>query len=775
MKLEMVCLYIFYLIVLLKQIQASDKTSINLLVLVPWPDNRISAGWDAGHDLLVGARVARNEINNRTDLLSDYEINLIIAGHEACALAGADMGIINLVKNGISLDTKIAAVLGLYCSSSTKLLSPLANNKAVDLIQLSASNSPIFRQNNNNYPHLWRFLQSASVYAQMMVDLMGLFDWKRAGVIYNAENAFNFGIANSFIEIMHNSPNKELLFNSVLFGTRNNAFFEQAITTIKDRGARVIFVSTSAEQVAKLLCMAALEKLSWPNYVWVIADYRVSDIPGSTFCSDEVLQEVLNGTITSYFSIIPNNRNDSIVSGGTYNDYFQKYYKELKIVAQKYDNTTEDGEYEYSALLYDQVWAFSLALNNSLSLLEAKNLSIANYGFGQREITDILESQLKELDFQGATGKIKFNEYKEVSTNIQIYRNQNDQEIVGFYESGTPFLVNISDPPSDEIERVTILLPQYLSIVVYTLSSLLALLVTINLILMFYLRGHHEIRATSPFLSFLIFAGCYMECLAAILFTAQYSIMLSETVFSLLCNFEVWFGLLGMCLILTTNVLKLARIFRIFNHFGKTGRFWSNISLSLCVLGVCAILCAWFLTWRFADPLVYTSKLFHHTEVVPVYTEVSIYCSCTHYWAWVTISYTLIMFLVFGLVFFAIQTRKINKRNFRDTKKIVAFVFLLTVSLAVLLTTSQVLLLVEEYAYSNFTFSLTFLSVCFICQVSLFVPKTFPVAYSRIKNKNTVSSRSVCDEKTRPHTFTRTISRRSRFLSSQLSQAKLMF
>lgn len=771
----MVCLYIFYLIVLLKQIQASDKTSINLLVLVPWPDNRISAGWDAGHDLLVGARVARNEINNRTDLLSDYEINLIIAGHEACALAGADMGIINLVKNGISLDTKIAAVLGLYCSSSTKLLSPLANNKAVDLIQLSASNSPIFRQNNNNYPHLWRFLQSASVYAQMMVDLMGLFDWKRAGVIYNAENAFNFGIANSFIEIMHNSPNKELLFNSVLFGTRNNAFFEQAITTIKDRGARVIFVSTSAEQVAKLLCMAALEKLSWPNYVWVIADYRVSDIPGSTFCSDEVLQEVLNGTITSYFSIIPNNRNDSIVSGGTYNDYFQKYYKELKIVAQKYDNTTEDGEYEYSALLYDQVWAFSLALNNSLSLLEAKNLSIANYGFGQREITDILESQLKELDFQGATGKIKFNEYKEVSTNIQIYRNQNDQEIVGFYESGTPFLVNISDPPSDEIERVTILLPQYLSIVVYTLSSLLALLVTINLILMFYLRGHHEIRATSPFLSFLIFAGCYMECLAAILFTAQYSIMLSETVFSLLCNFEVWFGLLGMCLILTTNVLKLARIFRIFNHFGKTGRFWSNISLSLCVLGVCAILCAWFLTWRFADPLVYTSKLFHHTEVVPVYTEVSIYCSCTHYWAWVTISYTLIMFLVFGLVFFAIQTRKINKRNFRDTKKIVAFVFLLTVSLAVLLTTSQVLLLVEEYAYSNFTFSLTFLSVCFICQVSLFVPKTFPVAYSRIKNKNTVSSRSVCDEKTRPHTFTRTISRRSRFLSSQLSQAKLMF
>ena len=771
----MVCLYIFYLIVLLKEIQASDKTSINLLVLVPWPDNRIYAGWDAGHDLLVGARVARNEINNRTDLLTDYEIDLIIAGHEACALAGADMGIINLVKNGISLDTTIAAVLGLYCSSSTKLLSPLANNKAVDLIQLSASNSPIFQQNSNNYPHLWRFLQSASVYAQMMVELMNSFNWKRAGVIYNAENAFNFGIANSFIEIMNNSPNKELLFNSILFGTRNNAFFEQAITTIKERGARVIFVSTSAEQVAKLLCMAALEKLSWPNYVWVIADYRVCDILGSTFCSDEILMEVLNGTITSYFSIIPNNRNDSLVSGGTYNDYSQKYKEELKIVAREYDNTTEDGEDEYSALLYDQVWAFSLALNNSLSLLEAKNLSIANYGFGQREITDILESQLKELDFQGATGKIKFNENKEVSTNIQIYRNQNGQEIVGFYESGTPFSVNISDPPSDEIEKVTILLPQYLSIIVYTLSSLLALLVTINLILMFYLRGHHEIRATSPFLSFLIFVGCYMECLAAILFTAQYSILLSKTIFSLLCNFEVWFGLLGMCLILTTNVLKLARIFRIFNHFGKTGKFWSNISLSFCVLGMCAILCAWFLTWRFADPLVYTSKLFHHTEVVPVYTEVSVYCSCTHYWVWVTISYTLIMFLVFGLVFFAIQTRKINKRNFRDTKKIVAFVFLLTVSLAVLLTTSQVLLLVEEYAYSNFTFSLTFLSVCFICQVSLFVPKTFPVAYSRIKNKNTVSSRRVCDEKTRPHTFTRTISRRSRFLSSQLSQAKIMF
>ena len=57
-----------------------SKTSVlNVLVLVPWPDSRPYAGWDGGLDLLPGARIAIQEINNRSDILREYTITAIEA------------------------------------------------------------------------------------------------------------------------------------------------------------------------------------------------------------------------------------------------------------------------------------------------------------------------------------------------------------------------------------------------------------------------------------------------------------------------------------------------------------------------------------------------------------------------------------------------------------------------------------------------------------------------------------------------------------------------
>ena len=134
------CIFLFVCCV-----QGSHKVVIHYLLLVPWPDvrNRSHAGYDAGPDLLTGARVAVQEINQRTDLLNRYEIKLIEAGHEACGLAETDLGLQNLVNNSInpSLPHNVVVILGLFCSTSTDALSPVAGREGVDLIQLSASNS----------------------------------------------------------------------------------------------------------------------------------------------------------------------------------------------------------------------------------------------------------------------------------------------------------------------------------------------------------------------------------------------------------------------------------------------------------------------------------------------------------------------------------------------------------------------------------------------------------------------------------------------------------
>ena len=139
---------------------------IDLLVLVPWHHD------SGGLGLLPGARIAAQQINNRTDLLSGYSINIIEAGHEACGITEDYIGLLNLAYHGTNRPVEsrnVAAVLGLFCSTSTASLSAIAGRNDVELLQLSGSNSPVFNQNTDNYPHLWRFLQSVGIYADMMI------------------------------------------------------------------------------------------------------------------------------------------------------------------------------------------------------------------------------------------------------------------------------------------------------------------------------------------------------------------------------------------------------------------------------------------------------------------------------------------------------------------------------------------------------------------------------------------------------------------------------
>ena len=64
---------------------SAETKPIYLLTLVPFPDPLEGGGWDKGLGAISGARVARDAINNRTDLLPGYHIELIVQNVEACS------------------------------------------------------------------------------------------------------------------------------------------------------------------------------------------------------------------------------------------------------------------------------------------------------------------------------------------------------------------------------------------------------------------------------------------------------------------------------------------------------------------------------------------------------------------------------------------------------------------------------------------------------------------------------------------------------------------
>ena len=120
----------------------------------------------------------------------------------------------------------------------------------------------------------------------------------------------------------------------------------------------------------------------------------------------------------------------------------------------------------FESYLYDQVWALSLALNKSLPLLANRNLSIDNYTIGQRKVTDVIEQQLANLSYQGASGWVEFNEHSTISTPIEIFwilKNGVEQH-VGLYNPLSPsgFLANIS---TSQLPRDTY--PEYIVLLTY--------------------------------------------------------------------------------------------------------------------------------------------------------------------------------------------------------------------------------------------------------------------------------------------------------------------
>ena len=660
--------------------------SVQLLVLVPWPSDRDDAGWDVGLDLLAGGRVAVNEINNTTDLLKDYHIELLVPeyGHEACGLRETSQGLVNFVQHSIYPPGQVLAVLGLYCSTSTKEISSLAGHESVQLIQLSAANSPIFDPEINemfhgiacqsDYPHLWRFLTSATVYAYMMMELMNMYSWNdNIVVIHRSDVNFYNVIAQTLID----KVSGRILFDIDL----TILFLNKSLDRIYNEGGRIIFVATTSLDAATLLCEAAERGMLYPDYMWIIADYVLSFLEDAHQCDTSLLHLAVNGSIFSSFSLEPQDKTLSHVNGDTYSAYESKYYEELSIVAEEY-NQTLLGDHQYAGLLYDQVWAFALALNSSIPELSERNLSVTDIGsLGYSEAKDIFEDKLSQLDFIGASGHIRFNNKREVSMSIDVYQVINGQQkSVGNCTVGNDSVMycNITlaeTPPSSELDVVTkfLQLPMTLTIVMHIITALTVVLVTTVMVVFLYNRKRPEIMATSWKLSMLQFFACYLLCIRMILVTLhiEYNhIGHCLIVLSLYVN--------AINLIIVTSFVRVYRVYQIFHNerLRKLGWQYSNgflvfLAIVLSLIPI-VILVPWYSLVDESDVIFSSQPEIEFDGTMRYYLVVE---QC--FWApspiniiFNSIEIVYLDVFIIANIIFASQTSK-SYKNFKNTKKVI--------------------------------------------------------------------------------------------------------
>ena len=741
--LSLQCILLYLVIVQLFPVYSSNEDyPLPVLVLVPHPDPRNDSGWDRGLELIPAARVAVKEINNHTNLLPGYKIQLIEASSDACSVIITGKSLINLSTYTLSTSRpdNAIAVTGLVCSTVTSAVSPIAGQSEIDLIQISMSTSPIFR-NQTRYRRLWRVLPSSLPYNKAMIALMDYFNWNRVSTIYDEQELSFQTTAELFHEVITKSASNTLVLHLGI--DDSDIFIDHALNQIANETARILYVSTTTLQSGILMCKAANRNLIWPGFVWIFQSVLQADIIKTKACDLKILNKALENVLFLSFPLNNRQPNDVLVSGYSYDQYRKKYFKELEEL-QKEDYIQQYLSFfkfqpngsDYSNPMYDEIWALALALNSSLPDLETRNLSLKNYQYNMSEITDIIERHLKNVSFSGAVGEIKFDANSESLLPVEIYQIRNEYSIlIGKYQNDVLSLWNISEVtfPGDDFDIRYNLIFKPLAIMLAVESSICFLFTTITLLLMLCLYKTPEIRATSPLLSILIFIGAYMNMLATVMILIIQSIVVSSLVLSVVCNIAHRLVEAGLNLVIATVLMKLARISIVFHHFHRSSKIWHDRYLVIVIIAVAHLVPFFINVFSLSlDPLKQASKetiLYNENPPIKV---IRFLCTSKFLFLWefLSVSYTIV--LLAGLVFFAIKTRKIDRKHFKDTKKTIGFVFAIVLTISILIPIFKTLEITRNIDAATVLLLLTLHLTVYIPLLFLIAPKVYPTFYYHI-------------------------------------------
>ena len=682
---------------------------------------------------LSGIQIARDEINNRTDLLPGYRIELLTATIEDCSSDEAGIGLSNLVKYTVSPPCRpVVAVNGLGCSSHTSLLSPVASHDGYDLIQLSSANSLIFKTQNHRFPHLWQLVGSATMYSDTILAMMDQFHWTRVGIVYDTGSVFYYETARYTVQLIRESNNKSIAFSIGVRGTKSY-YFDAVVSNIKSKETTILVLMLNTKQSSALLSKTYHNGMAYPQYVWIHVkisrDNFIHDF-GESF-----VQKYLLGHFLLYPARLLNySENLRLVSNKTLHDFSTRYLNKSEHIHKQENITGYPPNVFIGSKFYDQVWTIALAVNKSLPILKQRNMSIDNYTIGQPEITAVIEEQLADVHFQGAGGWVEFDRYQSLSTPMKAYwilRNGSDK-LLGIFDplKSSKFHLDLksSDLPRDTVprkyEHVLISFP--VTILLYILTGAVIMFTTVQLILYLHYRHHKIIKATSPYLSLLMFAGCYLFCIAALQLNTFSSFLLSQTTFTTMAIANFILITNGISLILITLFVKQLRLNRIFLYWTNhdLGKVWSNISLTVVILLISIIANAGLAVLIMLRPphySTYSYRFLQQGNYTVIKTHTRIEPISNYIFTCLAALYTnifLAMVLLMG-----ISNRKIKMKNFNTSGQIYLLIAVLIIMIWLDISIVILFLVKEKEPVANTTMTLLFLVFVTACEVILFTPK----------------------------------------------------
>ena len=152
---------------------------LHLLSLLPAFDIEVP-------DLIPAARLAVELINDRSEILNGYDLDLI---EVSSSCVNELTGLIGLVPEVFHGGKRVAGIVGPVCSQSTVVISSLLNREDVALINIHLAGTDDL-MNRNWYPYAFGAFGSVEKLAAAAVELMQQNRWYKVVTLYNDQRTY---------------------------------------------------------------------------------------------------------------------------------------------------------------------------------------------------------------------------------------------------------------------------------------------------------------------------------------------------------------------------------------------------------------------------------------------------------------------------------------------------------------------------------------------------------------------------------------------------------
>ena len=710
--------------------QRNDNTIyFGLMLSYPDPFGRrgLAAAFNDGHNIAPAAYLAVEQINNRSDILSDYRVELLPLDGGCTITERTVVGINNLACTC----KPIVGIIGPSCGTSALLVGEFTSRDQFSMVTTHYGEWNIFG-NREIFPFAFAMLGSNSITIQAFTNLVIKNNWSKIILFYSKDNLDLSEVSAGITKNVRDTPGFDVAFMSPI----HDNFIP--LQEIKQSFARVIIVLSSTKATLRTLCLAFHEGMIFPRYQWVFEERYKEDFTEISFsyeekyyiCSEEDISKSIYGSINFVWSLNSDVRNRTVNDTLASMEYEEGYEKQRNVYVDQYN--VSSMPVEWARGIYDAVWSLAFALNSSL---EELNMNLTEVVPGSKVLARVIANHMPHVDFQGVSGRIDFDKETGFNTarQLNIYQigGAKFDTLIGFYTSKELVIVSNTTPQfikaAFDEKRVQVSLAVAVLFLIIT-TALLLFAVPLQIINIIFCN-QRIIKANSPNLNNLIFLGCYLTVIGMVLYIITERWQQTYTPLKSSCIAVPWFINIGISTIVGTACLKTWRLYRLY-HISKSARRIQGKKMTDSVLGAMVgslvfvdfLLC---LIWTCMDPLRSSTEIKtqmpQESELPTAIIATTVTCQSKWlvYWVSVQIGYKCVLI---GCSTVLAMLTNIKKKEFR-TNNIIILAYLLAIAFGLGIPIYVIVGIIDvDISIRFIVLCVVIDTIMYVCLFALFLP-----------------------------------------------------